>query len=176
MFGDGSRLSLTVGRYRTPSGRTIQRPYAMGGDRQRYRRQEASEEVAWGIMPDVAIQASGLECALDSLMGEEIVPVYLEFVQDYLDANYGPITELYTTPDLFVEEYEFPAQWYEDLVRRAARCGAELLTADSPDGRRSLLRLKALVAERLYGKSSAFFVLSAADNDLRQAMNILTNQ
>lgn len=174
-FNDDSQLTMTIGRYQTPSGRVIQRPYTMGGDRQEYGRRTASEETSWGITPDVAIPASGLESAVDSLM---TMPVLLEFVQDYLDKNYELLRSQYPAPEVFIPVYRFPTEDYGELARRAVLLGIELPDADSPDGERSLLRLKSIVAERLYGKLATFFVLNdpVRDNDMRCATAILTGE
>lgn len=140
-FDDGSTVRLTVARYYTPTGRSIQKPYNHGGNEayfndfmKRYKNGElyAKDSIkiadtlkfrtpagrivygGGGIVPDIFVP-------LESTKGNEIIPMLMQsgavtnFVFKELDANRTPFKGL--TFQQIITKTNTSDQYYNDFKR-----------------------------------------------------------
>ncbi|NCC09218.1 MAG: S41 family peptidase [Bacteroidia bacterium] len=125
-FSDGSAIRLTIGRYYTPSGRCIQRPYQSGNDSEyeldlykRYEhgeffsrdsiKQNQSERYSTslgrtvygggGIMPDVFVpqDTTGVSSYLSAVLSRGLT---IQFTFQYTDNNRSKLTQYQTIEEL----------------------------------------------------------------------------
>jgi carboxyl-terminal processing protease len=196
-LGDGSELRLTIARYYTPSGRSIQKPYRDGVaayDRdiqERYARGEAfhADSIHFapalrfrtahgrtvygggGIMPDVFVprDSTTQNRYLSRLQGTSLVR---EFALNLYQEHKEELAQL--TFDQYQRTFDVSEVQLQALAARAAQNG---LRADPYSLRRCTpaLRnqLKALVARSAFGKDAYYAVLREQDGELKQALQTL---
>ena len=194
-LGDGSALRITIARYRTPSGRVIQRPYEAGNrrayyldhlrgyadttaaDAPRYRTLRKGRAVygGGGIRPDVVVEA---DTTFHTAWHAQLVRRGLlqETATDYLDRERAALAAAYPDYDRFERGYEVPQALLDTLAARGDRRG---IAPEAAAVRRSepLVRaeLKALVAQRLFGTEGFYRVMNAARSaEFRRAVELLT--
>lgn len=198
---DGSSVLLTVARYYTPSGRSIQRPYSAGTDEyyQDYLTQLMEESYAdnptlhvtdstpyyttggrvvyggGGIFPDrlIAYRHDPTFVYYNRLSAKHI-PYRVAFNE--VKRHAAEWLERYPDQDSFSRRFELS----ESVVQRMVDMGeAEGVPLDSKglNAQRRLIRtlLKAYIAESLYGQQAFYHVYLSQDEDLRQARDIMKN-
>ena len=198
-LSDGGELRLTIARYFTPAGRSIQKPY--GADKAAYAR-ELAERGQHGEyeMPDTASFARGLRfrtdhgravyggggimpdvfVARDSLLHSAYFAqlqgrgVLRAFALDYLEAHK---TELQA---LRFEQFQGTFRLSDtDLIVLHTKAVAAGLAPNPPALRRcaALLRnqLKAALARSLYGPVAYHTVLGTRDADLQRALQAVND-
>lgn len=196
-LSDGGELRLTIARYYTPSGRSIQKPY--GSSRAEYRR-ELADRAAHGDLAsaDSNHVAGGLRFRTDhgrpvygggGIMPDVFVPrdtlVYSAYFTR-LQAHHVPRAQalaFYQTHKAELEGLRF-AQFNATFRVSDAQLGA-LAAAAARDGVpadpaalhrcAALLRnqLKAYIAQSAYGATPYYTVLSEQDAELQQALHVL---
>lgn len=170
---DGSGITLTIGRYKTPSGRIIQRPYEMGerdtyrSDRTRYMHPDSIEHDeallfrtlkhhrpiygGGGITPDIYIESDSVrisECVSKSTADL----VFYHTIIDYWDVcDPGDILSQYPTVETFGEGYNVNDRLLH-IFYESAGYSAEGLTATDIDYIRTMLL--ATMARLLYGEDA----------------------
>ncbi|WP_224484225.1 S41 family peptidase [Robertkochia aurantiaca] len=192
-LGDGSSVRLTVSRYYTPTGRSIQRSYEDGTDAyyekfyDRYNNGELrspdSIKVAdslvfrtpkgkvvyggGGIIPDifVPLQESKEESFLNAILESGFVS---RFIFEYLDEN----REKYE--DLSFEEFAENVDVDNNLIDRFTIYADELNFQIDMDKYDENLRhhLKATIAEQLYGKNAYERLLRKDDEMIRKVVEL----
>ena len=200
-LSDGASLMLTVARYYTPSGRSIQRPYSAGTDEyyQDYLNQLMEESYAdnptlhvtdstpyyttggrvvyggGGIFPDhlIAYRHDPSFVYYNRLSAKHI-PYRVAFNE--VKRHAAEWLERYPDQDSFSRRFELS----ESVVQRMVDMGeAEGVPLDSKglNAQRRLIRtlLKAYIAESLYGQQAFYHVYLSQDEDLRQARDIMKN-
>ena len=196
-FADGSELRLTIARYYTPSGRSIQRPYGHGIDyaEAHYDRFENGElyavDSSWfadslkyetlkkkrpvygggGIMPDhfVPFDTSDMNNSFRSL-----AYIMDEFAFYYLDAHRDSLTELYPNFRDFGLGFQVSDDLFEELVE-TARSKPELKLTDEETQVakwRIKYRLKEDLASDLYGFVGRSYILSFYDPVIQEALKV----
>jgi carboxyl-terminal processing protease len=194
-FNDGSAVNLTVARYYTPSGRSIQKSYKMGIESyhnelsQRYVKGEMfSEESNFkdslfqekkyfstsgrllssggGIMPDVFVPADTL--SNNWLLAEfSAQNLYMDFLIDKLQ---GKIKQ-YKSFNAFRKDYHLVEKDYHDFITYASRKIADIKADDALQCKeRVLLLLKAHAARYQFGKEAYFKVLNEHDHSFKKAI------
>lgn len=147
VFPDGSALRLTIARYYTPTGRSIQKPYADGYDdyQREIQNRAAHGELEYadsihftdtlkfttpggktvygggGIMPDYFI---ALDTTFYSEYLQQIVSTSLisQFAYDYLDKNRKAL-ESYKTIQQFIHVFSVNESLLKDFIRYAESKG-----------------------------------------------------
>lgn len=191
---DGSGMTITIARYKTPSGRTIQRPYEMGkGDEYRenkvrymhpdsiphdsdliYRTLRNSRKVygGGGITPDIYIApdsinlSSSIIKAHNSAMFEHAIIDYLDIVDvDSLKSEYPTIEDFSANHILDTKLLDI----FHDYIGKV-----ELTDTDKAF---ISCTLRSLVAEYLYGSDARNYIYGIDfDHTLHQAFAIANDE
>lgn len=204
MLPDGSAVRLTVSRYYTPSGRSIQKSYEEGVEAYQREKNErwmkgeltnadslhASDTVRYytmnkrivygggGIMPDVFVP---IDTTYSSAYFGQLVRrgVLNTFALNHVDLNRNELLAAYPDPETFRTGFQVLPELLEALVSEAETEGV----APDPDGlerSRSLveLRLKALIARDLWNTSAYWQMINAenpVDRSFQKALESLSD-
>ena len=170
---DGSGITLTIGRYKTPSGRIIQRPYEMGerdtyrSDKTRYMHPDSIEHDeallfrtlkhhrpiygGGGITPDIYIESDSVrisECVSKSTADL----MFYHAIIDYWDiCSPSDILSKYPTVEAFGEGYNVNDRLIH-IFYESTGYSAEELTATDIDYIRTMLLVT--MARLLYGEDA----------------------
>lgn len=199
---DGSAVRLTIARYYTPSGRSIQRPYDEGKDeyyKELTRRYEHGELVTedsiafpdslkfttlnskrtvyggGGIMPDVfiSIDTSMISDYLSKVTREGLVN---EFALEYTQDNRGKLMATYLTVKDFKNNFDAENELLTAFVDFAAKNEVEKDEEEITTSKTFLLtRLKAIIARNIWDSSAYYQVVSDIDNTLLKAVEEIKN-
>ncbi|MDB5031537.1 S41 family peptidase [Mucilaginibacter sp.] len=198
-FADGSAINLTIARYYTPSGRSIQKSYSGGLDSyrnelaQRMRKGELFSEESnlkdsifkvpsnyhtssgrkvfsgGGIMPDIFVPADTMQ---NSYLLQELNnrQVFSAYVVDKMQ----PMLSKYTSDDDFIKHYTVSDAELGNFIRYASQSIKRIDPRDLQKSKESIkTQLKAFAA-RFKGGDEAFFkVINADDAALKKAVEAL---
>ena len=187
---DGSGVCLTIARYKTPSGRVIQRPYTMGqeeaylrdtlryvhpdsishDDKLLFRTLNNGRRVygGGGITPDIYIASDTAQ------LSEVVRKVYAEALfehtaVDILDCvALDTIEGLYPTIEDFNDRFDLSNEWMELFYHRAG-----LVQEDVTERDREFIRvmLRATLAEQLYGSYARNYIYGMGlDKTMQRAL------
>jgi len=196
-LSDGSAIRLTVARYFTPSGRSIQRPYDKGKKiymeelLDRYNSGEMLNADSFhvnkdkpfkttsgrkvygggGIMPDVFVPVDS------SLYIQSITKLYLEnrfnnFVYQYYMAHL-PELQQYKTPADFAARYNNTGDTWNQLVAYAMKDSINLKKVPPADRKEVEDRIKAYLARFKWRTQGFYEVSNTVDDIVLQARNEL---
>ena len=194
-LSDGTGFTLTVARYKTPSGRIIQRPYKMGerdayhSDMARYMHPDSIGHSGaplfktlkhgrtiyggGGITPDVYIDTDHIrlsECVAASVMNATIEHAIIDFWDVIEPQN---IIDEYPTVEAFNEDYELDERLMDIFYQSAGYADDDVPELDKEYINTLLL---ATMAEHLYGSNARYYIYGIRfDYMQRQAINIATN-
>jgi carboxyl-terminal processing protease len=198
-LGDGSALRLTVARYYTPTGRSIQKPYDNGRDdyygefMQRFLEGELDHadsihfddslrfetpggRVVYGgggIMPDIFIP---LETGEHTVLFNQAANrgLIYRFAFDYSDRHRTAIGR-HEDAAAFVRDYRVSDALYRDFMDFAGREGLRPGQQQDHTASEELIRnyLKAYIGRNVYGNEAFFPVLHQSDPAFRKAMEVL---
>lgn len=200
-LGDGSAIRLTVARYHTPSGRTIQRPYERGHKEEYYKahaerlqsvgrdtlssdlrkeyRTLRSGRVVYadgGIKPDVVV---GRDTTLVSDYMVKIIAqgVYSDFVLDYLDKHRSRLEIDYPTFEKFDVEFDLADEDMCYLTERAKAKGIAFDNAGFEQSRQLMkIQLSAMIAQRLYSVSEYYqYINPRVSESYKKSLWLLNN-
>lgn len=188
-LSDGSALRLTVARYFTPLGRSIQRPYDKGKKvymEEIYNRYQSGEMMyadsfhadkknafktgkgkmvygGGGIMPDVFVPIDS------SLFIYNVTRLYLDgrfnnFVYQYY-TKHLPLWQQYKSPADFAARYENSPEVWSTLVAYAAKDSINLTKIPVKDRKEIEDRIKAYLA-RFRWRTQGFYEVSNADDPI----------
>jgi len=204
MLSDGSAVRLTVSRYYTPSGRSIQKSYEDGVEayqREKIERLEkgelttadsihAADTVKYftmnkrvvygggGIMPDVFVPIDTTQSS--EYFGQLVRKGVLNtFALSHVDQNRAKLLAAYAGPDAFRRQFVVDEALAKELEAYAAKDGVE---PDAQGMMRSQelinLRLKALIARDLWDTSAYWQMINAEnpiDRSFQKALESLTD-
>jgi carboxyl-terminal processing protease len=193
-LNDGSELRLTISRYYTPSGRSIQKPYTAGAEDyeldiyNRFQRGEyfhpdsihfneqqkyktVNGRVVYGgggIMPDIFVARDTAEYSnyLNQLYAKNLIREYaLNYYHDHRK-------ELEKVPFArFKASFEITDKMLQDLVKQASALKVPYNPGEF-NRSKALLKnnLKAYIARSVYGTSGFYPVFHEKDDELKQAL------
>ncbi len=198
-FGDGSALNLTIARYYTPSGRSIQKSYQAGNKsyheevHDRYTRGEVLDEKlskasldqkhvyktssgrtvfgGGGIMPDlyVPLDTSGYTGMYRQLFSSGTIN---EFVYSDLIREVRP-GQLFE----FVKGFSMSDKQFRRLLDMAGRKKIRVTPAETETSRKEIEQgVKALLAQYFYGDEGYFRVVNATDPVVAKALTVLKQE
>ncbi|WP_431294490.1 S41 family peptidase [Pedobacter sp. P26] len=203
-LSDGSLIRLTAARYYTPSGRSIQKPYAKGKSDyfEDFSRRMASGELTGGghvnfpdslkyttlnakrtvyggggIMPDkfIPIDTALYSGWLNKLMNSgRVTQAAFNFVQQ----NREMLTSKYSNFQGFNESFIIGDKIIDKMMTSAIKQGLKLPPLDNKVARKTIaVELKAEIADMLFlGKSYAIRVRNEASASVKTALEILSNE
>ncbi|MDQ3845847.1 MAG: S41 family peptidase, partial [Bacteroidota bacterium] len=198
-LSDGSALRLTVARYFTPSGRSIQRPYDKGKKvymEEIYKRYENGELLTadsihfakdkayktsggktvyggGGIMPDIFVPIDS------SLFTRSVTRLYLDgrfnnFVYTYYIKNL-PQWNQYKTPSDFVTHYKNTSDAWNHLVQYALKDSINLQKIPEKDKKAIQDRIKAYLARFKWRTQGFYQVLNTSDDVVKKALEVVNS-
>lgn len=192
-LGDGSAVRLTIARYYTPTGRSIQKPYGNGNDayygdyEKRYKNGELlsadSIHVAdslrfvtpagkvvyggGGIIPDVFVpKDTSLESETIQYVSRSGFMSY--FIFEFLEKNRSQFDELSLTD--FVYNYQVNTSLAEEFIHYAKFNEARIDLSNYSNALKKAL--KANIAQQLYGPNSFEYILNDDDPMLQKVLEM----
>ena len=199
---DGSEIRLTIARYFTPSGRSIQTPYNEGFDRyfqkfySRYFNGELihadslglpdslkaytipNKRIVYGgggITPDVFIPIDTTyysDYYRDMIRTSTIV----NFIVGYTDRNRKNLLRRYRTFDRFGSEFTFDGETIEALKAAVERNGVKFEETQYDVSAPEMLKvMKGLVARDLWDMNEYFRIVNDDDHAIDRALSILND-
>jgi carboxyl-terminal processing protease len=198
----GAALRLTIARYYTPTGRSIQKPYDKGHDEYNaevMRRFHNGEAVhgdtstahpgpayttlgrekrtvygGGGITPDifVAFDTSTLNKSITSLYVDGTLSRFIYFYY----TQHMPVFQNYKTPGEFMTGYHGDEQLWNSLVAYAAKDALHLNEVPARDKAILQHRLKALMARQIWRTEGYYQVTNAYDPMVNKALETLKDQ
>ena len=199
---DGSMIRLTIARYFTPAGRSIQSPYNEGYDNYMsafYKRYSNGEMVSadsihmpdslkfttlvngrtvyggGGIMPDVFMAA---DTAIYSDYYRALVrrDVFRSFILEYTDRNRAKITSRYASFDEFKEGFQFTSAEVNEFIKKGEELGVKYVDNQfSKSKEEMLLILKALVASNIWQVNEYYRIINENDLVIDKALEVISD-
>lgn len=204
-FPDGSMIRLTVSRYYTPSGRSIQKPYAPG-DEESYRkdmlhRYEAGEFSSadsihlpdslrfetlhnhrpvyggGGIMPDlfVPIDTTAFSPYYRNLVAKGILN---RFCITYVDRNRSQLNREYPDVDAFIAKFSVDSAMIDDIVKLGVADSVKLDSVQLERSRPMIETIvKGIIARDLFDTSAYFRVVNPQLSPVyREALGLINDE
>jgi len=199
---DGSAVRLTVQRYFTPSGRSIQRPYEDGKQdyyKETWRRLESGEltegvldelpdslkyftqhnkRVVYGgggILPDlfIALDTNFVSDFYDEVVGKGVLN---QFAITYVNKHREALKQKYPQPELFASQYNLEQSvWNEFIAYAAAEDVPYVAEEAAPSLERLELLLEAMIARNLWDLEAYFMVTNREDPAVQRAVQVMTD-
>lgn len=201
-LSDGSLIRVTVARYYTPSGRSVQTPYELGkaadyrkkfADRYKQGEVFAKDSVhlndsmkyttlrsrrtvfaGGGIMPDVfvPIDTTGGSVFVGSLIRKALDN---DWLTNYYDRHQDELREQYKSFKAFMKGWQIDSSMVAEIVSLAKTHKVAVPKEGLNADDRKLLgwRMKALLARRLYGFSYMIEALNEHSDEVLRGVKIL---
>jgi carboxyl-terminal processing protease len=200
---DGSMIRLTVARYYTPTGRSIQSPYNEGYDKyvanfyKRYStgEMESADSIHFpdslkyktlinkrtvygggGIMPDIFVPADTANYSeyYRSLVRKGVLNA---FVLEYADRNRTRINSEFKTFDDFKARFQFTDGEIQSFIKKGESLGVKYNDTDFKISEKEILMvLKALVANNLWQTNEYFRIINEDDKVIHKALEIISDK
>jgi carboxyl-terminal processing protease len=200
---DGSMVRLTIARYYTPAGRSIQSPYADGYDKymesflKRYSNGElmtadsvhfpdslrgttlTNKRVVYsggGIMPDIFV---GADTSNYSDYYRDVVRkgVITRFSLSYTDNNRDKLKREYRTFEAFEKGFSFSEEAIRKFTGMAEEMGVRYNESEFSISSSELLRImKGLVARDLWDMNEYYRVVNKDDIVIKRALEVISDQ
>ncbi len=196
-LSDNSALRLTIARYYTPVGRSIQRPYINGkeayyneinnrfhdgetqsadsvkNDTAKIYKTPGGKKVygGGGITPDyfVALDTSGFDISTAKLYAKGTIAnfTYLFYLQHLQQLNN------FKGPADFIKNFSFTEDNWQQFVTAAAKDSITLTTIGEKEKINISSRIKSGIARQLWRTEGMVEVLNIDDNTIKKAIEIL---
>jgi carboxyl-terminal processing protease len=200
---DGSEIRLTIARYFTPSGRSIQTPYSEGFDKyfQTYYSRYFNGELihpdslnlpdslkaftvrnkrlvygGGGITPDIFIP---IDTAYYSDYYRDLIrsSTLTNYVLSYTDLNRKQLNRRFKSFSEFNREFEIDSQAIEELKKAGEKNGVRFEQAQYDVSEPEIKRImKALVARDLWDMNEYFMVINEDDYAIQRALEVLNTE
>jgi carboxyl-terminal processing protease len=200
---DGSMVRLTIARYYTPAGRSIQSPYNEGYDKYMenfYKRYSDGEMTSadrfqfpdslksktlvnkrtvysgGGIMPDVFVSAdtSSYSDYYRELVGKGIIN---RFTLEYGDKNRDRLNSNYKTFEQFSRDFSFSPADIDNLKKMGEEAGIKFNESQYKISENEIESImKGLVARDLWEMNEYYRIVNADDIVINSALKIITDK
>ncbi len=200
-YPDGSALRLTIARYYTPAGRSIQKPYDQGADEYRmeiYNRYADGEVFSadstrqdtvtyrtregrivhggGGIMPDVfvAVDTLGVTPYYQKVNGQNLI---YKYVLEWGDRHRGEMNAVATGEDLQAMLAKYPGL-VDDFVAYASRNGVAANRAQIAESRAIIdAQLRALIGRNTALDYNGFYAnIYVIDSTIKRALELVEQE
>ncbi len=202
-YADGSALRLTVARYYTPTGRSIQKPYVNGGDEdyemdmvRRYRNNEffSQDSIRFadslkfttpggktvygggGIMPDVFVPMDTTDITkyYVEVTGRNIL---YRYTLEYADAHRETLNGVRTIGEL-TAMLDADKGLFDDFVRYAAAKGVKPVPSEIARSRKIMeAQLRAYIGRSTPLEDDGFYYnIFPVDNVVQEALKVLAEE
>ncbi|WP_462219740.1 S41 family peptidase [Ferruginibacter sp.] len=196
-LSDNSALRLTVARYYTPVGRSIQRPYTNGGkayyeeisNRYHDGETQSADSVkndttkifktaggkklygGGGITPDyfVALDTNGFSLTAARLYSKNVVS---NFAYTFYLQNTQQFKN-YTTPSAFIKSFIFTEDNWKQLVNAAAKDSVSLSNVLPKEKTEIVNRIKSSIARQVWRTEGMVEVLNTDDTAVKKALEVI---
>ncbi len=202
-LNDGSQIRLTIARYYTPTGRSIQSPYGEGyakyienylkrfknGERFNADNIKLPDSLRFytlvnkrtvygggGVMPDVFVSAdtSWITDYYIELRSKEI---FNSFILEYTDKNRNKILSEYKGLEDFRGKFEFSDDDIAWFVKMGNEAGIKYDENQFNISKNEILKiLKALVANTFWQSNGYFLIINENDSEINRALNLFNDQ
>jgi carboxyl-terminal processing protease len=200
---DGSMIRLTIARYYTPTGRSIQSPYNEGYDKYMtnfYKRYTDGEMMSadsihfpdslkfttlinkrtvyggGGLMPDVFVPVDTASYS-DYYRALIRKAVFSSFILEYADKNRDKIKSAYPTFDDFSGRFQFSDDDIHAFIKKGEDAGVKYDEHQfKVSEQEMLLALKALVASSIWQTNEYFRIINTNDNLIKKALNLISDK
>jgi carboxyl-terminal processing protease len=191
-FEDGSAMRLTISRYYTPTGRSIQQPYDEGYDayKNEHKSRESTGELmardsikvldslvyltpknrrlyaGGGILPDLFVPADTTTYSkdVDLILKKGL---YYGYVLHYLKQNSQVLLEIHESANDFVNRFEVEEAMIQDFNHYLSQRGMVSFSIENPRNIEQTKRqLKSLIARFAFDYNAYFRVLIEYDEDV----------
>ena len=197
---DGSQIRLTIARYYTPTGRSIQSPYNEGYDKymanfaKRFTDGElmsadsvhfpdslkyftkVNRRVVYGgggIMPDVFVAADTTNYS-DYYRDLIRKGVFNSFILEYVDKNRAKIKSAYPSFYDFRERFTFSDEEVNLFIKDGEKAGVKFKEKDFAVSKNEILKiLKALVVNDVWQTTEYFRIINEGDPVIEKALKVL---
>jgi carboxyl-terminal processing protease len=198
-FPDGSAVRLTIARYYTPTGRSIQKPYKDGleayyneeSERYRHGELQSADSIRFadslkfltpggkvvygggGIMPDIFVP---LDTVGRSFYFTEVNYNGLvnQFAFSYADREREKLRS-YKDLDAFVRSFTVSDAVLNEFVQYAEKSGVRANNEEIKKSDKLLrVQLKALIARNIWGNEGFYPVINSADNAFQKALEVMS--
>jgi carboxyl-terminal processing protease len=199
---DGSQIRLTIARYYTPTGRSIQNPYKDGYDKYmaNYFKRFSDGETQFadsihlpdslkfntlvnkrmvygggGLMPDVFVAAdtSFYTDYYGSLIRKG---VFSTFTLEYADKNRKKLQSEYMTFDDYKNKFEFSPEEIKMFIKAGEDAGAKYNETQFRTSEKEIMKvLKAFVANNLWQSNEYFRIINEGDEMIDKALQVLAD-
>lgn len=195
---DKSAILLTVARYYTPSGRSIQRPYDKGNDEyyESFIQQildgygndslilQITDSTPYqtvkgrtvygggGIYPDhiISYKSDSNIVYYNQLVTKGIIN---DYVFDYVSRNGREIKKHYATANSFIQNYTVSNTILEDIFLKGEAKGLTRNAKSIKKYRKEILsRIKAEIGEMLYNTASFYAIMLWTDPEVQEALKL----
>ncbi len=201
-LADGSAVRLTVARYHTPSGRSIQKPYENGMEdyqKEYFERYSNGELLSadsikindsteyftsngrivyggGGIMPDVFIPISWDKAAnyYNSLVSHGFI---YQFAYDYTDENRKLLSNNYTNANDFIEHFKVSDALFNQLVQFTKEKGMDFKQKEINRNQKEIkILLRAYIGRNLFDNKAFYPIYHTIDPCFEKAMTLINTQ
>jgi carboxyl-terminal processing protease len=197
---DGSQIRLTVARYYTPTGRSIQRPYNEGYVKYMenfYKRFSDGEMMSadtihfpdslrfstninhrtvyggGGIMPDVFVAADTSNYS-EYFNGLRNKDVFRSFTDEFADKNRTRIKSSFPKFDDFKNKFEFTTEEVNNFIKAAEDVGVKFNEKQFAVSKDEILKiLKAQVANNIWQSTEFYRIYNEGDVVIAKALKLL---
>lgn len=199
---DGSMLRLTIARYYTPAGRSIQRPYNKGLDNyrrdliDRFNKGElmSADSIHFpdslkyqtlvnkrtvygggGIMPDIFVP---LDTALFTDYHRDLLASgsLIKYSLGYIDSHRKELNKKYKNIDAFAQKFEVTPQMFTGLTDLATKEGVKMNEAQYEKSKALIgQQLKALIARDIFDMSAYYQIINPESDLYNKALEIINS-
>ena len=196
-LSDKSALRLTIARYYTPVGRSIQRPYSNGGkayyDEISNRYHDTARVFAdsvknnsgkvyktkggktvyakGGIAPDffIALDTTGFNKNSAAIYSKSTVS---SFAYNFYLQNQA-LLRSFKTPDDFIKGFNLSEENWKQFIEAAAKDSININMASAKEKSSLLVQLKSSIARQVWRTEGFFEVMNTNDEAIKKAMEIM---
>ena len=193
-LSDGSAMRVTTSRYYTPSGRLIQKPYEGGEYKKMLTNPEEGDNLyhtndtkdtarpefktmggrtvygGGGVTPDFVV---GLDTLTDYSVQLRRVNLFLEFANNYYDANKDNLKSSYSDFLKFRDNFQVTQNMLDDFKGLAA---SKNITFNDEQYNRDIdfitTSIKSIIARDIWGNNGSMAVWLATDKQFEKAMTL----